>query len=90
MLSSHVNLVGHLSHLLIYLELFGLNLICEMHMKMQCHDMLQNMVILACLGLLSCSKTLDLQLQSFHLLKIIKKAKENVKQHCLMYQKFCE
>jgi hypothetical protein len=45
-------------------------------MKMQCHDMLQNMVILACLGLLSCSKTLGLQLQGFHLLKIIKNNKE--------------
>jgi hypothetical protein len=48
-------------------------------MKMQCHDMLQNMVILACLGLLSCSKTLVLQLQGFHLLKIIKNSKEKYK-----------
>ena len=47
-----------------------------MHMNMQCYDMLQNMVILACLGLLNCSKTLVLQLQGFHLLKIIKNSKE--------------
>jgi len=47
-----------------------------MHMNMQCHDMLQNLVILACLGLLSCGKTLVLQLQGFHLLKIIKNSKE--------------
>ena len=47
-----------------------------MHVNMQCYDMLQNMVILACLGLLSCAKTLVLQLQGFHLLKIIKNSKE--------------
>jgi hypothetical protein len=45
---------------------------------MQCYDMLQNLVILACLGLLSCAKTLVLQLQCFHLLKTIKNSKENM------------
>jgi hypothetical protein len=47
-------------------------------MNMQCHDMLQNLVILACLGVLSWGKTLVLQLQCFHLLKTIKNSKENM------------
>ena len=43
---------------------------------MQCYEMPQNMDALACLDQLGGSKTQGLQLQGFHLLKIIKNSKE--------------